>query len=269
VSALAVTLALLAAALHAGWNLVAARREDVEATTGVALAIGMVALAPFALATWDFEAAAAPYAAASAVFELTYFALLANAYRRAPVSVVYPVARGGAPVLVLLVSVLVLGADLSAAQAFGVVLVAAGILLVRGFGEHADPRGLLLGLSVAASIAAYTLVDDEGVQHAGALSYMAVVHVPVALALLARLGPDRARASLDLTTAGIGLALVGAYLLVLAALELSPAAPVAALRETSVVMVAVATALLGHERLGWARALGAAAVTAGVVGVAV
>jgi drug/metabolite transporter (DMT)-like permease len=267
-SAVALTLTLLAALLHAGWNLVAARREDVEATTAVALGLGILVLVPFAAATWDFEAEALPYAAASAVFELAYFSLLAFAYRRAPVSAVYPVARGGAPVIVLAVSALALGADLGAGQVAGVGLVAAGILLVRGFGAHADARAVALGLSVAAAIAAYTLVDDEGVRHAGALSYMAVVHVPVALVLLARLGRTRARAALDTTAAGVGLALVGAYLLILAALELEPAAPVAALRETSVVMVAVATALLGHERLGVARAAGAALVTAGIVAIA-
>lgn len=267
-SAGALTLALLAAALHAGWNLVAARREDIEATTAVALGIGMVALVPVAVLTWSFDSEALPYAAASAAFELAYFALLGAAYRRAPVSVVYPVARGGAPVLVLLISVLALGADLGTGQMAGVALVAAGILLVRGFGAQADPRAVGLGLAVAASIAAYTLVDDEGVQHAGPVSYMVVVHVPVAIILLARTGAERARRSLDLTAAGIAGALVGAYLLVLAALELSPAAPVAALRETSVVIVAIATALLGHEHFGRARSLGAALVTAGIIAVA-
>jgi drug/metabolite transporter (DMT)-like permease len=267
-SGLALTLALLAAVLHAGWNLVAARNRDIEAVTAVALAIGIVALAPFAAATWDFEAEALPYAAASAAFELAYFALLGYAYRHAPVSVVYPVARGGAPVVVLVVSVLVLGADLSAGQAAGVAVVTVGILMVRGFGQQADARALLLGLCVAAAIAAYTLVDDQGVRHAGALSYMAVVHVPVALVLLGRIGRERARDAFGPQAAGIGLALVGAYVLVLAALELGPAAPVAALRETSVVMVALATALLGHERIGPARAAGAALVTAGIVAVA-
>jgi drug/metabolite transporter (DMT)-like permease len=269
VSAAALTLTLLAALLHAGWNLVAARRSDVEATTAVALAVGMVALVPVALLAWDFEAGALPYAAASALFELAYFSLLAYAYRHAPVSAVYPVARGGAPVVVLLVSVIALGADLSASEVAGVAAITAGILLVRGFGEHADARAVALGLCVATAIAAYTIVDDEGVRHAGALTYMAVVHVPVTAALLVRVGRGRARAALDATAAGIGFALVGAYLLILAALELEPAAPVAALRETSVVMVAIATALLGHERLGAARAVGAAVVTAGIVAIAV
>lgn len=265
---LAVVLALLAAALHAGWNLVAARRADIEATAAVALALGMVVLVPAALVWWDFEREAVPYALASIVFELAYYTLLVAAYRRAPVDVVYPVARGAAPVLILLVSAIALGADLSTAEVLGVIAVSAGIVLVRGRGEHADPRGVLLGLAVAAAICAYTLSDDRGIRHAGPLTYMAVVHVPVAIFLVSRIGRERARAVLDRTTAGIGIALVGAYLLVLVALELAPAAPVAALRETGVVMVALAAAYASHERLALPRIAGAAIVTAGVVLVA-
>ena len=58
--------------------------------------------------TWRVEAEAWPYIAASAVLELAYFALLAAVYSRADLSFAYPIARGSAPVLVLLISVIVL-----------------------------------------------------------------------------------------------------------------------------------------------------------------
>ena len=70
-----------------------------------------------------------------------------------PLSVVYPLARGGAPVLVLLVGVLFLGHGTSWSQVAAVLLIVAGILLVRGFG-HADARSVAFGLSIAACIAA-------------------------------------------------------------------------------------------------------------------
>lgn len=267
-TSLAVVLALLAAALHAGWNLAAARREDIQATAAVALAVGMVMLTPFAIVFWDLEAEALPYVGASIAFELAYYLLLVAAYRRAPVDVVYPVARGAAPVLILLVSALALGAELFTAEVVGVIAVSAGIVLVRGSGHHADPRGVLLGLAVAAAICAYTLSDDRGIRHAGPLTYMAVVHIPVAFFLLAQVGRERARAALDRATVGIGAALVGAYILVLVALELAPAAPVAALRETGVVMVALFAAYARREHLALPRIAGAAVVTAGVVLVA-
>ena len=71
--------------------------------------IGAVALLPFALADFRVEPAAWPFIAVSAVFELAYFALLSAAYARAPAGVVYPLARGSAPVFVLFVSVAFLG----------------------------------------------------------------------------------------------------------------------------------------------------------------
>ena len=96
----ALFLALAAAGLHAFWNLVIARARDVEAATAVVLALSIVLYAPVAALTWDVERDVWPYAVASAVLELAYVVLLAAAYRRADLSVVYPVARGVAPVLV-------------------------------------------------------------------------------------------------------------------------------------------------------------------------
>ena len=65
--------------LHASWNGLIADAGDTHATTAVALAAGVLALAPFAAATWHVEASVAPYAAASIALELTDFALLATA----------------------------------------------------------------------------------------------------------------------------------------------------------------------------------------------
>ena len=54
-----------------------------------------------AVIVWDVERAAIPYVVVSGLLELAYIALLAAAYERVPLSIVYPVARGTAPVLVL------------------------------------------------------------------------------------------------------------------------------------------------------------------------
>ena len=103
--------------MHAAWTLLLARAPDSETATGAALAIAVVVFAPFAALGWDVEAAAVPYLALSAVFELGFFATLALALRSGHVSLVYPLSRGVAPVLVLAVSVTALGADVSALQA--------------------------------------------------------------------------------------------------------------------------------------------------------
>src|SRR3989440_6840210 len=129
----ALAFALAAAFVHASWNILLARARDPEAATAVALLVAVAAFALPAAAYWHVDGRVWPYVVGSAAFELVYFALLAAAYRRAEFSVVYPIARGSAPVLVLVVAVAVLRSSTSWKQAAGVALVAGGIAFVRGF----------------------------------------------------------------------------------------------------------------------------------------
>jgi drug/metabolite transporter (DMT)-like permease len=265
----ALALALAAALVHALWNLLLARSSDVWAATAVAVVTGAVVGAPLAAVTWRVEADAWPYIAASAALELAYFTLLAAAYRRADLSVVYPLARGVAPVLVLVVAVAVLGASTSAAQIGGIVLVAAGVLLVRGPSGDARAGDVALALAVAVAIAGYTLVDNEGILHASALAYLVLVIVPTAIVLPVGVAAARGRKALTAqirpATLAAGVGMLAAYALVLLALRLAPAAPVAAVRETSIVIGVALAAPLLHERVGRRRLAGAAVVAAGVV----
>ena len=260
-------LALGAAALHAGWNVLLAGARDVRAATTVVLLVGVVAFAPVAAATWDVEGSAVPWIAASAGLELLYFLLLSAAYSRSDVGLVYPVARGVAPVLVL-VGAVAAGAALGAWQAVGVVLVGAGVMLVRGIGAHADVRGFALALIIAATIAGYTLADNEGIEHASAIAYLEVVLIPVAIAALAleafagRLGA--VRSAIGGRTIAAGLASFGAYALALAALSLASAPSVAAVRETGVLFAVALGAIVLKERVTAWRAVGAVVVVAGV-----
>lgn len=261
----ALSLALAAALVHATWNLLIARSRDTQAATAVALATGCAALAPAAVATWRVESAAVPYAIASSALELAYFALLAFAYERDELSAVYPLARGSAPVLVLAGSVIALGVSPSAVQVAGVVVVALGVVAVRGFRRD----GFAYALGVGACIAAYTIVDKQGIRYASPLAYLELVLVVPALVYLAALRP-RARLRAEARTlaplAGIGM--VGAYALTLAALRLAAPAPVAAVRESSVVIGVLFGALFLHERVSRTRLLGAVAVAAGVAAIA-
>ena len=264
-------LALGAAALHAGWNVLLARARDVRAATAVALALAVVLFAPVAAATWRVEPAAWPWIIASAALELLYFFLLTSAYSGSDVSLVYPIARGTAPVLVLVGATLG-GVALTAGEAVGVVLVGVGVLFVRGLRSRADARGLALALAIACTIAGYTLVDKEGVQHASAIPYLELVLAPVAaaaaLSYLLRGTVAEARAELGLATVGAAVASFGAYALVLAALQLAPAAAVAAVRESSILFAVVLAAIVLREPVGPSRLVGACLVVAGVACVA-
>src|SRR6478735_4676116 len=112
---LAFTLALAAAVLHAFWNILLAKARDPESATAVALIAAVVVFLPVMLLRFDAEWAVWPFVVVTSMLQLLYFALLATAYRKAELSFVYPVARGVAPALVLVASVLVLGHVTSAA----------------------------------------------------------------------------------------------------------------------------------------------------------
>jgi drug/metabolite transporter (DMT)-like permease len=264
----ALVFALSAAFVHALWNVLLARAADIQAATAVALLIAQIVFAPVAVLTWDVEAAVWPYLIGSGVFELVYFALLAVAYRRAPLSVVYPLARGTAPVLVLLVGVIALGRGTSWGQALGVCLVGAGVLFVRGLSRAADPVGVAFGLAIAGCIAAYTLIDKRGIEHAGPIPYLELSMLGpsmlYAFAVGRVKGVEALRAEVKLPTLVAGVATFGGYSLVLAALARASAASVAAVRETGVVIAALLAGVVLHERVGPLRILGAALVAGGV-----
>jgi drug/metabolite transporter (DMT)-like permease len=266
----AFALALAAAVVHALWNLLTARATESQLAAGVALAIGTAAFLPVAVATWDVRAGVVPYVAASAVLEVAYLALLATAYQRAPLTVVYPIARGTAPVIVLAVSVVALGESLPAAAALGVLAVGAGVVLVRGRGRAG--RGAILGFAVAACIAGYTLVDHAGLDHASPVPYLELVMIPTSVAYLsvalALRGRPALLAAVRPSVALAGLGMFGAYALALAALARAAAAPVAAVRESSVVIATALAAAVMRERVDGGRWAGAVLVVAGVAAIA-
>ena len=273
-SGTAFALAFTAAWLHAGGNVFLGRRSEPEAAVALMLLIGVVAFAPVAALTWRVETEAVPYIVASALLELGYFAFLAAAYRAADVGLVYPVARGSAPVLALLGAVVIMGRSTSVGQIVGVVAVTIGILLVCGVGiadASSDRRGVLLALATAVFIAGYTLVDKEGLEHAGPIPYIELVLIGPALvygAFVLRTRGAAIRGEATPRLVLVALLLFGTYVLVLLALREAPAASVSAVRETSVVIATVLAALAAHQPLRPSRVAGASLVALGVALVA-
>ena len=269
----ALVLALSAAVLHATWNLLLAGSEDSEAATAVAIVVGTIVGAPIAIVFWHVRGAVIPYLVAASLFQLAYIALLIAAYARADMSVVYPLARGVAPVLVLIVGVAVLGISASPIQAVGVAAVGCGVLLVRGLRlDVSAARGIALSLTVAACIAGYTLTDKYGIRHANPLAYVELeMLLPTAVyaGVVARLrGRRRMRAACTRSNALAGVGMFLGYALVLLALERASAPSVAAVRESSVVIATGLAAIVLHERVTVARFAGALVVVGGIALVA-
>lgn len=263
----ALALALASALVHAVWNLLLARSRDAEAATAVVLVAAALTGIPIAAAWWGIDARVWPFLLASTALEAAYITLLGAAYARAELSVVYPLARGLAPVLVLLATVAFTGASASTGEVAGVLLVGGGVMLVRGW-RRGDAKGTGFGVAIAALIAAYTVIDKHGIRYASPGTYLALLTLGMALGyspvVLVRRGMSAVRAEVRVRTLLAGVGMCGGYALVLAALRLAPAASVSAVRESSVLIATALAAVFLRERVTRWRLGGAALVAGGV-----
>jgi drug/metabolite transporter (DMT)-like permease len=261
----ALILALGSAALHAAWNLLLGRARDVQAAAAATFLLSVAIALPFAVATWHADASVWPWALASTLLEVVYVVTLALAYRLSEVSFVYPITRGLAPLIALGFAVLALGHGVSAAEAGGVVCIAAGVVGVRGRPRDGDAAAVLLSVSISATIAAYTLVDRVGIQHAGALTYFVLTLAAPSLIYPPLVGARAMRRELGPAVVAAGLANLGSFLLALLALRHGSAASVLAVRSTSVVIATVLAARVLAERVSRTRLAGSVLVFAGIV----
>ncbi len=282
---LALSLVVLAAFIHATWNLMAKRAAHV----GVALVFAYNLVACVAYAPWvgwvlahggtSWTLGVLACIGASGVIHLAYSLCLQRGYQLADLSVVYPVARGSGPLLSTLAAVLLLGEAWTPGRAFGLVGVVAGILLIStggrlaAFRRPAGQAGVRWGLVTGGLIATYTVVDAYGVKVLGippvvldwfSSTLRLVLLLPV---MLPRLGQARAamRGHWGLA-AGIGVLSPLGYILVLTALGMgAPVSVVAPMREMSMMVGALLGMLVLRERVTAARLAGCAVLMTGVV----
>ncbi len=245
-------MALAAAVFHGTWNVLVKVSGDPLSTfrrvTVTSAFVATLALIPpwFVLGRPGLDPRAAGWCLLSSILETAYLWLLSTAYRRGELSAVYPIARGSAPLLSVLVGLLLLDERLTSFQLAGVVLLLVGILAVTG--SQATGRATLPALLTGVAIAAYTSVDRVGVRlttpwlYGWLLFTLMAIELPVSLWVASRLGwvrvavadaPNWTQATI------IGAFMWAGYFLVLWALSLAPLAIVAPVRETAVVAVAV------------------------------
>lgn len=221
--------------------------------------------------------AAWPYVVASAAVHVVYNLLLLAGYQLGEFSQVYPLARGTGPLVVTLFALLVLDGALPALQLAGILAVCAGLIalvLVGGRPGRAQLPAVLAALGTGVTIAGYTIIDGIGVGLGPLLAYtgwMFLLQGPAlpVIALVRRRGRWRAAVR---AAAGCGLAggaiSAAAYSIVLWAQTSGALAPIAALRESSIVFGALIGAAFLGERLGRRRAAAAAVVVCGAVALA-
>ncbi|MFF7790025.1 EamA family transporter [Streptomyces sp. NPDC007991] len=265
---------LLAAVTHAGWNAIAHKVTDKLAgfalISGGGVVIGL-ALAPFVA----FPAAPAwPYLLGSAVIHIAYYALLMTSFRLGDFGQAYPIARGTAPLVVTVLAAVFAHEVPDGWAAAGIALSCAGLTGVAMWGlrgRRPDWAAIGAALATGLTIAAYTVVDGLGVRASGSsLGYiawlMAVQGVVIPAYAVSRWGRQTARVLRPFAGTGlVGAALsVAAYALVLWAQTRAELAPIAALRESSVIVGAAIGAVFFKERFGAPRIVAAGLLVAGI-----
>lgn len=263
---------IFAALLHAGWNVIVKSNSDrlvsltVLQTFMAAMGAGMVLLFGFpGHHVW-------PWALASGVLHLGYNLFLVRAYRNADLSVVYPIARGAAPLMTLLGSFFLTQDAVGVWMAAAIVILVIGLMLT-GLGQKspgADPHALYYALGTACWIAAYTLVDGLGARASGnALGFAGVIFACDGLFILTAAfwmrGANLAQGFRHNWQSGLigGAASCAAYGIAVWAMTQAPIASVAALRETSIVFVLFLSVRMLKEQLGWQRIVGGMMIVAG------
>ncbi|NJP49892.1 EamA family transporter [Streptomyces sp. SBST2-5] len=265
---------LLAAVTHAGWNALAHRITDKLAgfalISGGGLLIGL-ALTPFVPVP---AAAAWPCLLGSAALHMAYYALLMRSFELGDFGQAYPIARGSAPLVVAVLAAVFAHEVPGTWAAAGLAVSCAGLTGVALWGlrgRRPDWPAITAALATGLSIAAYTVVDGIGVRASGSsLGYVAWLmtvqgtFIP-AYVLWRRRGGTAAMLRPHLRLGLLGAAMsVLAYGLVLWAQTRAALAPIAALRESSIIVGAAIGAVFFKERFGAPRIAAAGLMVLGI-----
>ncbi|MFD9602183.1 EamA family transporter [Streptomyces sp. NPDC059970] len=267
---------LVAAVTHASWNAIAHAIKDQLLSFTLISGGGLLIGAAGALLVPFPAAAAWPYLLVSAALHVAYMLLLMRSFTLGDFGQMYPIARGTAPLVVTVLAAVFVGEHPDGWATAGVAVASAGLVGlalwgIRGSGRRPDWPALLAALATGLAIAGYTTVDGVGVRASGTpLGYIAWLMILEGLAipayalyrrrgeLVGRLKPFAARGLL-----GAALS-VTAYGLVLWAQTRAALAPVAALRESSIIVGAAIGTLFFKERFGAPRIAAAGLMVVGI-----
>jgi drug/metabolite transporter (DMT)-like permease len=270
---LSVTFAVLAAAVtHAVWNAIAHSIKDqllafaLIGVGGIIVAIPLVILAPMPRADcW-------PYLLGSVAIHVFYNLLLMRAYRFGEFGQVYPLARGTSPLVVTILAAAFVHEEPTLPQIAGVLVVSAGLATLVFAGRRPGRKALLAAIGTGLTIAAYTTVDGVGVRlshsstgYIGWLMVLENLGVPLFALIKRRTVLKEQPRRIVLSGLLAGALSVLAYGLVLWAQTRGALAPIAALRETSVIFGAIIATLVFREPFGRTRVAATIVVTAGII----
>jgi len=278
----ALILLFLSASMHAMWNFLLKSSDEKY----VAMGWQVIMSGLFSLVLIVFSGLPPrsmwPFAVTSMLLEAIYFILLCIAYTNSDFSLVYPIARGAAPALLVLWSFLFLHEELTIGGYVGLAMITGGIVLIgvttllRNRGEKPHLKGILTALSVATIISIYTFVDGHAVKNGPALPYGLSMFVMVPFVVTPYLthqyGVEAFKRVWNkqrrYVLLGGVLGLV-AYMLALFAYTIAPLSYSGAIREVSAVIGAFLGWRFLNEQMGGIRVVGAMIVFAGVMVIAI
>ena len=262
-------LVLASALLHASWNLIVKGSQDRLIAGFAQAAFGAIVFSPVLFIS-GIPTEVWPAIALSSFIHLTYTVTLVTAYNHGDMSLVYPVARGTAPILVTIAAALLLDDVPSVAGMLAIALAVGGVFWVAA-GKNRN--GIWWAILTGGIIAAYTVNDAAAVRSLeAALPYTIATFFGQTLLLIPvimwRRSLTQAVTSLRMEWRRhlfAGMASAGAYALVLSAARLAPLGLVAAFRETSVVFGTLGGLWILKEPAARSRLKGAALIAAGLV----
>lgn len=243
---LATALALVAAVLHASWNMLVKQSADRRLALWGQFVIGG-SISAVVLLIWSVLGGAPniawQWAIISGATHVPYILLLSRAYDRGDFSMSYPIVRGGGALAAAAGGVIFLNDELSAISWFGIALVVVGLLVLARSGSW-----YVVGaaLSVASTIAIYSVVDGHGTRQSNAIAYALALNVAASVLTTLWVASTRRREMLPTlrsnwkTMGAAGIASTFAYTLIMIAYQHAPVGYVGALRESSVVIAAFA-----------------------------
>jgi drug/metabolite transporter (DMT)-like permease len=274
-AALLYGLVVLSAIAHAAWNALVKSAGDRMLTMVAIRTTGMM----FGLAALPFVDWPAPeswkWLAVTSIVMFAYYALLVRSYGVGDMSVVYPLARGLAPVLTTIAAFVAIGEALSATQVAAVAMISLGIM-VLSLAAGASRAAVGFALATGVVVATYSFFAGLGVRAAGTvLGFQACLEIVTGFGtfcygVVVRRADawDYARRHGLIGFVAGAVSVLGFLAFLIAATSL-PLGPVSAVRETSVIFGAVLGTLVLKEGFGPRRIAAALLVTVGIVLLAV
>jgi drug/metabolite transporter (DMT)-like permease len=277
-------LVLLSAVLHVCWNMLAKGSGDKLSFAWLTTVGGLAALAvPFALTRLTspgrLDGEVLAWAGGSGLMQAVYVILLFAAYSRADMSVVYPISRGLAPLMLLPLAAGLAGDAVSAGQCLGGVVVLAGTVAVGVSGKNGSssgfPQAITLTVVTALTTAGYSLADRMAMRlepGPAAVEFLFLAYLVLCVLLTAYIVRARpgfaaimsqwAQNRRDVILVSILTPL--SYLCIVAAFAKGNAVLVTVWRNAGIPLGSLAAAVVLGERLSPGRIAGSLAVFAGL-----